>query len=47
MRLKPAWIGHFNFQNVDLFPRLFPRFAFDTPVLEREFQRVSEIGGTQ
>jgi hypothetical protein len=29
------------------YPHLYPRFAFDTPVFERHFQRVPKIGGTQ
>jgi|GEM_PF-3268035 len=29
--LKPAWILGFNLKNIFSFPRLFPRFAFDTP----------------
>ena len=30
--LKPLWILGYNIFNIELFPRLFPRFAFNTPV---------------
>lgn len=36
-----------NFKNVVSFPRLFPRFAFDTPVSDHLLHGVPEIGGTQ
>ena len=44
--LKPALNKGFLFLTIILFPRLFPRFAFGTPVLERIFQRNPKIGGT-
>ncbi len=37
--LKPAWILGFNVRITNLFPRLFPRFAFDTRLLLLWFYR--------
>ncbi len=36
--LKTAWMLGFSIYIVDLFPRLFPRFTFDTPQLYPVYQ---------